>query len=357
MSPNSRGECAGSSGIFPSSFVRIIDSFPGDIPTADISSYRGAESHQGHEYDNTQPAFKGLDEGLKAAFGVGPRAAQNNLLSHGARIEAMLENSLQSSKKCEDTAVGPDTFLQDDYFRQNLPASFINSTPPLSLQTEHSALPQADPAQGYTNLSSSLSALKPISQPISVSHLQHHGYKNLAESLTSAMKRPQSCDTDMKPVPDPNVFSSNKHRYQNAQFGYSGQNVDVRPYAMSVYNFVPQYENELGFNEGDMIFLLRHVDDDWSEGEMDGQRGIFPKSYVNIIVDCSHKQELGDLEFLSFEQPESQQTGLYLQPSAYYRVAFSFTAETESDLSLSEGDIVKIISQNDEHWCYVKRSP
>ena len=356
MSPNSRGECAGSSGIFPSSFVRIIDSFPGDIPTADISSYRGAESHQGHEYDNTQPAFKGLDEGLKAAFAVGPRNTKHNLLSHGARIEAMLENSLQSSKKCEDTALGPDTFLQDDYFRQNLPASFINSTPPLSLQTEHSALPQADPAHGYTNLSSSLSALKPISQPISVSHLQHPGYKNLAESLTSAMKTQKPCNTNMEQECDQNVFSSNKHRYQNAQFGYNGQSVDVRPYVISVYNFIPQFENELGFNEGDMVFLLRHVDNDWSEGEMDGQRGIFPKSYVNIIVDCSHKQELGDLEFLSFEQPESQQTGLYLQPSAYYRVAFGFNAETESDLSLSEGEIVKIISQNDEHWCYVKNS-
>ena len=354
MSQNSRGECAGSSGIFPSSFVRIIDSFPGDIPTADISSYRGAESHQGHEYDNTQPAFKGLDEGLKAAFCTAPRTQQNSLLSHGARLEAMLENSLQPDKKCEDTAVGPDTFLRGDYFRQNLPTSFIKPSQPLSLQTEDcAALPQVS-AHAYSNLSSSLSALKPVSQTSIAPHPHHSGYKNLAESLTSAMKTPKSCDTE-QPC-DTNVFSSNKHRYQNAQFGYNGQSVDVRPYAISIYNFVPQFENELGFNEGDMVFLLRHVDNDWSEGEMDGQRGIFPRSYINIIVDCSHKQELGDLEFLSFEQPETQQTGLYLQPSAYYRVAFSFSAETETDLSLCAGDLVRIISQNDQHWCFVENS-
>ena len=36
-----RGESNGKTGIFPASFVRIIDSFPGDVPpdSADLSSY------------------------------------------------------------------------------------------------------------------------------------------------------------------------------------------------------------------------------------------------------------------------------------------------------------------------------
>ena len=51
-----RGECSGRSGIFPSSFVRIIDSFPGDTPGpgTDSSSYLRAELSSGHEYDNTR---------------------------------------------------------------------------------------------------------------------------------------------------------------------------------------------------------------------------------------------------------------------------------------------------------------
>ena len=31
----------------------------------------------------------------------------------------------------------------------------------------------------------------------------------------------------------------------------------------------------------------RYVDNEWLEGEVDGQRGIFPISYVNVIVDCA----------------------------------------------------------------------
>ena len=29
------------------------------------------------------------------------------------------------------------------------------------------------------------------------------------------------------------------------------------------------------------------MDNEWLEGEVDGQRGIFPISYVNVIVDCA----------------------------------------------------------------------
>ena len=51
-----RGEIAGKTGIFPCSFVRIIDSFPGDWPGpgGDASAYLRAEESSGHEYDNTR---------------------------------------------------------------------------------------------------------------------------------------------------------------------------------------------------------------------------------------------------------------------------------------------------------------
>ena len=55
-----RGESAGKTGIFPCSFVRIIDSFPGDWPGpgGDASAYLRAEESSGHEYDNTRWVFK-----------------------------------------------------------------------------------------------------------------------------------------------------------------------------------------------------------------------------------------------------------------------------------------------------------
>ncbi|ESO86910.1 hypothetical protein LOTGIDRAFT_60021, partial [Lottia gigantea] len=59
-----------------------------------------------------------------------------------------------------------------------------------------------------------------------------------------------------------------------------------RPYAGVLYPFVAQSPQELSINKNDIVILIQHVDPDWTEGELDGKIGIFPTSYIDIIVDC-----------------------------------------------------------------------
>ena len=62
----SRGESKGRTGIFPASFVRIVDSFPGPVPpaTADVTMYLNATSNNSsrgnNDYMNTRYVFFGL---------------------------------------------------------------------------------------------------------------------------------------------------------------------------------------------------------------------------------------------------------------------------------------------------------
>ena len=65
------------------------------------------------------------------------------------------------------------------------------------------------------------------------------------------------------------------YRYQTITFetlGYSGSSVDVRPYGLAKYHFVAEFDNELGLNEGDMVYLIRYVDNEWIEVEIDSNR-------------------------------------------------------------------------------------
>lgn len=123
---------------------------------------------------------------------------------------------------------------------------------------------------------------------------------------------------------------------------------NVRPYGMTLYPFYAQYANELSFHENEIVHLIRYVDDGWLEGEIDGRKGIFPVSYVNILVDCDRgwRGHAVDLEVA-----ESQ---LSLSARSYAKVMYNFDAQMNGDLSVKEGDVVMVMRVVDNDWCEVR---
>ena len=285
-------------------------------------AYRDAESHQGHQYDNTRPAFGDLDEGLKAAFAPPPPKVSQSNLTHGATMESCLGSI----------------------------------SPPPQLTPPPQKIP---PASSQTVNTKARAPKPPLGQALG------QGPRPVSDSLTMALRRgkakapsPPAEKEDEEAAGD----CSSDHRYQNSQFGYNGEKVKVRPYAIALHSFVPQFDNELGFSDGDVVYLTSNVDADWMQGELStGENGIFPKSYVNVIVDVSSKSSLGDLEFLSLDlgsgipSSSSTRTG-FLEQGAIYKVAFSFTAETATDVSLAAGDEVTILNHTEENWAFVRTS-
>lgn len=53
------------------------------------------------------------------------------------------------------------------------------------------------------------------------------------------------------------------------------------------FNFNAQTEFELRLRRGDIVTILRQVDANWYEGKIDGRRGIFPVSYVEVLTTTS----------------------------------------------------------------------
>ncbi|KAF7394043.1 hypothetical protein HZH68_010862 [Vespula germanica] len=125
---------------------------------------------------------------------------------------------------------------------------------------------------------------------------------------------------------------------------------DVKPYAITLYPFNAQFPNELNFGIGEVVHLIKHVDSEWMEGSIDDNKGIFPISYVNIVVDCPEMKPKE--EVLNREDNSTEYT--LLEPGTMAKVEYTFKAQMDGDLNVTEGDIVTIISTANENWINVK---
>lgn len=123
---------------------------------------------------------------------------------------------------------------------------------------------------------------------------------------------------------------------------------NIQPYGMTLYPFYAQYANELSFHENEIVHLIRHVDDGWLEGEIDGRKGIFPVSYVNILVDCDRGWKGNTFG------SEDADNRASLSPRSHAKVMYSFDAQMNGDLSVREGDIVMVMKIVDQDWCEVR---
>lgn len=53
---------------------------------------------------------------------------------------------------------------------------------------------------------------------------------------------------------------------------------------LAIYDYNADKEDELTFQEGQVIYVLKKNDDGWWEGVMDGITGLFPGNYVESSV-------------------------------------------------------------------------
>jgi len=56
------------------------------------------------------------------------------------------------------------------------------------------------------------------------------------------------------------------------------------PCCQALYDFEAENAGELAFKEGDIITLMAKIDDNWFQGQFNGKIGMFPVTYVQVLV-------------------------------------------------------------------------
>ncbi|XP_051650182.1 E3 ubiquitin-protein ligase SH3RF2 [Manacus candei] len=95
------------------------------------------------------------------------------------------------------------------------------------------------------------------------------------------------------------------------------------PRARALYTYRGHNPGELRFNKGDIIVLLRQLDENWYLGEVNGISGVFPASSVQVIKHLPLPQPLGralyNLDLRSRDKAENKDSLTFHKPNTTAR--------------------------------------
>ncbi|XP_044011704.1 uncharacterized protein LOC122854795 isoform X3 [Aphidius gifuensis] len=175
--------------------------------------------------------------------------------------------------------------------------------------------------------------------------------------------------------------------------------------ARAKFNFSAQTNLELSLSKGEIIILTRRVDENWFEGRIGNKKGIFPVTYVDVLVEpgqhrpetpvsnkpvaspaahsmlsngtASGKLSMGSHHYTPTISPKTTSEPQYISlprigvtdrnklhvapvnetlhidthsETIAYRALYSYRPQNEDELELKEGDTVYVMEKCDDGW-------
>ncbi|XP_055979468.1 SH3 domain-containing protein 21 [Sorex fumeus] len=125
------------------------------------------------------------------------------------------------------------------------------------------------------------------------------------------------------------------------------------------YNYIPEQTDELELQAGEIVEVIKEIEDGWWLGKKNGQLGALPSNFVELLD--SGPPSLGNADMPSIisglEQPPKLCSLMQDSPPDYlrtachpetYRVLFDYQPEAPDELALQKGDVVKVLRKTTE---------
>ncbi|XP_036396037.1 intersectin-1-like isoform X2 [Megalops cyprinoides] len=122
--------------------------------------------------------------------------------------------------------------------------------------------------------------------------------------------------------------------------------------AQALYPWRAKKDNHLNFNKSDLITVLEQQDM-WWFGEVQGQRGWFPKSYVKLIsgpVRKSMSIESGSSESPPSVKRPTPSPSKPMEPGEEYIAMYTYESSEQGDLTFQQGDVIAVTKKEGDWW-------
>ncbi|XP_065508406.1 intersectin-1 isoform X2 [Caloenas nicobarica] len=122
--------------------------------------------------------------------------------------------------------------------------------------------------------------------------------------------------------------------------------------AQALYPWRAKKDNHLNFNKNDIITVLEQQDM-WWFGEVQGQKGWFPKSYVKLIsgpIRKSTSMDSGSSESpASLKRVASPATKATMSGEEYIAM-YTYESSEQGDLTFQQGDMILVTKKDGDWW-------
>ncbi|KAJ7320547.1 hypothetical protein JRQ81_020058 [Phrynocephalus forsythii] len=121
--------------------------------------------------------------------------------------------------------------------------------------------------------------------------------------------------------------------------------------AQALYPWRAKKDNHLNFNKNDIITVLEQQDM-WWFGEVQGQKGWFPKSYVKLISGPIRKST--SMDSSSSESPANLKRTSPVAKSSVsgeeYIAMYTYESSEQGDLTFQQGDLILVTKKDGDWW-------
>ncbi|XP_057581995.1 SH3 domain-containing protein 19 isoform X3 [Hippopotamus amphibius kiboko] len=110
------------------------------------------------------------------------------------------------------------------------------------------------------------------------------------------------------------------------------------PHAVVLHDFPAEQADDLNLTSGEIVYLLEKIDTDWYRGKCRNQTGVFPASYVRVIIDVPGGSG----------KRKSVASHCVKGPRCVAR--FEYIGDQKDELSFSEGEIIILKEYVNDEW-------